>query len=48
MAERKPMTPEELLEISGVGEYKMKRYGQDFLDVIAEYIADSPDPEGNE
>ena len=48
MAERRPMTPEELLEISGVGEYKMKRYGQDFLDVIAEYIADLPVPEGNE
>ena len=45
MAERKPMTRDELLEVSGVGEYKMKRYGQDFLDVIAEYIAESPDGE---
>ena len=42
MAARKPMTREELLEVSGVGDYKMKRYGQDFLDVIAEYIAESP------
>ena len=48
LAERKPMTREELLEVSGVGEYKMKRYGQDFLDVIAEYIAESPEPEGSE
>ena len=46
MSERKPMTREELLELSGVGEYKMKRYGQDFLDVIAEYIAESPGEEG--
>ena len=48
MAERKPMTREELLDITGVGEYKMKRYGQDFLDVIAEYIAESPEPEESE
>jgi ATP-dependent DNA helicase RecQ len=39
MAERRPMTREELLEISGVGEYKMKRYGNDFLEVIAEYVS---------
>ena len=48
MAERKPMTREELLDITGVGEYKIKRYGQDFLDVIAEYIAVSPEPEESE
>ncbi len=48
MAERKPMTREELLDITGVGEYKIKRYGQDFLDVIAEYIAESPEPEESE
>ncbi|MCR5358399.1 MAG: DNA helicase RecQ [Thermoguttaceae bacterium] len=45
MAERKPMTPDELLQVSGVGEYKMERYGQDFLDAIAEYIAESPGEE---
>jgi ATP-dependent DNA helicase RecQ len=35
MAINKPSSPEELLGMAGVGETKMKRYGQEFLDVIA-------------
>ncbi len=38
MAEKKPRTLEELLEVSGVGEVKAKRYGDMFLKTIAEYL----------
>ncbi len=37
MCQRLPRTPEELLEISGVGNAKLKRYGDAFLEVIKEY-----------
>lgn len=36
MAERKPLNAEELMQISGVGELKLKKYGQCFLEVILE------------
>ena len=35
MVERRPGTPEELAGITGVGETKLERYGEDFLGVIA-------------
>lgn len=35
MARRQPRTPEELLEVSGVGEVKLERYGKAFLEEIA-------------
>jgi ATP-dependent DNA helicase RecQ len=35
MAARKPRTETELLEIGGVGQTKLARYGDAFLDVIA-------------
>lgn len=38
MCQRLPRTPEELLEISGVGNAKLKRYGDAFLEVIKEYV----------
>ena len=34
MVERRPGTPDELAEITGVGETKLKRYGDGFLSVI--------------
>lgn len=37
MAEKKPRTLEEFLEVSGVGQYKAARYGSTFLRVIAAY-----------
>ena len=39
MAKRRPMTLAAMLEVSGVGEAKLEKYGGDFLDVIlnAEY-----------
>ena len=39
MAQRRPMTLAAMLEVSGVGEAKLEKYGGDFLDVIlnAEY-----------
>ena len=37
MATRKPRTSEELLKITGVGEYKLKKYGDRFLKEIAKH-----------
>ena len=37
MAARKPRTMEEFLQVSGVGQIKAARYGEDFLREIAEY-----------
>ena len=38
MAEKKPRTMREFLEVSGVGEIKAGRYGEAFLKTIAEYM----------
>lgn len=35
MCERRPQTPEELLDISGVGKHKLEKYGKAFLEAIA-------------
>lgn len=45
IAARKPLTPEELLEISGVGNRKVEQYGDDILELIEDYIRSSPEPE---
>ncbi|NHA13524.1 DNA helicase RecQ [Thioalkalivibrio sp. XN279] len=37
MARRRPATPGELLEVSGVGQKKLERYGADFLAAIREH-----------
>lgn len=37
MAIAKPMSLEEMSAISGVGEVKIMKYGQDFLEVISRY-----------
>lgn len=37
MCDRLPQTPEELLQVSGVGLVKQERYGRAFLEVIAEH-----------
>lgn len=37
MAQKKPRTMAEFLQVSGVGEVKAKRYGRDFLRTIAEH-----------
>ena len=34
MCAKRPATPEEFLEVSGVGEYKLRRYGKEFLRVL--------------
>lgn len=36
MCRKRPMTPDELLEVSGVGAKKAERYGEAFLEVIAD------------
>ena len=38
MSRRMPVTDSEFLDISGVGETKLRRYGKDFMEVIKAYI----------
>ncbi|MGI5878997.1 MAG: DNA helicase RecQ [Syntrophomonadaceae bacterium] len=40
MASFMPRNPEALLQITGVGELKLKKYGQRFIEVICRYIPD--------
>ena len=37
MAEKAPRTIDEFLDVTGVGEVKAARYGEEFLRAIAEY-----------
>jgi ATP-dependent DNA helicase RecQ len=39
MMEYQPQTLEQMSNISGIGKHKLETYGQDFLDVLAEYAA---------
>jgi ATP-dependent DNA helicase RecQ len=43
MARDRPMHEQELLEITGVGQHKLDKYGRDFLDAITEYCLASGD-----
>jgi len=45
MGQRKPTTPEELARISGVGKVKLETYGERFLQVIREHLAEQPEEE---
>jgi len=36
MAKRKPRSPDEMLDVNGVGQHKLKKYGEEFLTAIAE------------
>lgn len=38
MAAKKPLTKDEMLNVSGVGNYKLEKYGERFLKVINEYL----------
>lgn len=39
MAQVKPQTSRDFLEVNGVGQQKLARYGQLMMDVIGEYLA---------
>ena len=41
MANTYPTTKDEILNISGVGQVKYEKYGQEFIDVIEKYISDN-------
>ncbi|MDD3587594.1 MAG: HRDC domain-containing protein, partial [Thermoguttaceae bacterium] len=43
MADKKPITEEDMLKITGVGERKMATYGAAFLELITEYVMASLD-----
>lgn len=42
MAAKKPQTMEEFLQVSGVGEVKAERYGEDFLNAINAWLQNGP------
>lgn len=39
MAEHQPQSEEEMLAISGIAEFKFNKYGENFLEVIEEYVS---------
>jgi ATP-dependent DNA helicase RecQ len=43
MAREKPLTEQDLLQISGVGQHKLEKYGSEFLDAIAIHCAGNPE-----
>ncbi len=44
MAREKPLEQQDLLAISGVGQHKLEKYGDDFLNAIAEYCVANNEP----
>lgn len=47
MEDQEPQTPQEFLNIQGVGQAKMDRYGPDFLKLIKEHINEPKKKSGN-
>lgn len=43
MAARLPVTSEEMLAVHGVGEGKLERFGEDFLEVVRDFRREHPD-----
>jgi ATP-dependent DNA helicase RecQ len=43
MARSRPTHSREMLQVSGVGEHKLRQYGKAFMDVISSYGQDTPD-----
>jgi ATP-dependent DNA helicase RecQ len=46
MARIRPVDESTLLGITGVGQHKLEKYGRDFLDAIAAYLASNGEPAG--
>lgn len=44
MCDKRPRTMSELLEVSGVGQVKARRYGQAFLNALQNYMENSTEP----
>lgn len=40
MAAKQPLNPAEFLEVNGVGEAKLNRYGKDFIELIKSYVGE--------
>ena len=47
MCSKRPSNEEEMLAISGVGKYKMDKYGEAFLAALEEYAASAGSPRGH-
>ncbi|MGM0902107.1 MAG: DNA helicase RecQ [Bacillota bacterium] len=45
MCARLPQTEEEFLQVSGVGQHKLEKYGETFIQAIVEYAEANPDRE---
>ncbi|KAI1372860.1 ribonuclease H-like domain-containing protein [Hypoxylon crocopeplum] len=43
LAEHRPVNKSQLLEIYGIGEFKVKAYGDDWLRIIAQHLAEYPE-----
>jgi ATP-dependent DNA helicase RecQ len=41
MCVKLPATPEELLDVSGIGKVKAEQYGERFLNAIAEFLSEN-------
>lgn len=41
MTRRYPTSPEAMLQVSGVGEHKLEKYGKAFIDVVKEYVEEN-------
>jgi ATP-dependent DNA helicase RecQ len=47
MARERPLTEQDLLQISGVGQHKLEKYGGEFLDAIAAYCVGNQESAGS-
>ncbi|MBY0097895.1 DNA helicase RecQ [Mesobacillus maritimus] len=45
MCARLPQSEEEFLQVSGVGQHKLEKYGETFIKAISEYVEANPDRE---
>lgn len=45
MCLKRPQTNEAFLEVNGVGEHKLKKYGEEFLDAIRSFLSENPEIE---
>lgn len=43
MCQKLPANEAEMLKVTGVGSFKMAKYGSEFLNVISEYLSQNPD-----
>ena len=45
MCARLPETEEEFLQVSGVGQHKLEKYGEAFIELVRQFVSENPDRE---